>query len=256
MSGKQGHLGMVGYDSFSATSGNERKSMALTVFVLASIVTLALPSDAKNCLLPDTRQRAATAAAYGQEVADEMEKLRPVVQGGVQGETIVFPTEETRIAVFDRVLSIAKKSKTSRRMTIAFLRRMLDVESGDSDIRIYAAYLLSELKAVETLDVLVNHLDLRGSLSSLSLTIRPMVNFVVKFGEVAIPYLETGLNDERIVIREEASTALGLIGGERARGMLQNALNKESDKNVLVRIKGALTEIANEQNRKRTRLQH
>lgn len=56
----------------------------------------------------------------------------------------------------------------------------------------------------------------------------------------AVPWLEKGLNDSAWLVRAHAAWALGRLGGERARGLLQRALNHEREQAVLEEVKEAL----------------
>jgi HEAT repeat protein len=95
----------------------------------------------------------------------------------------------------------------------------------------------------EALDTLVRHLDTIGSFSSLSLTVNPMVDAIVRYGEVAVPHLETGLSNDTIRIREQACVALGVIGGEKVENVLMRALNGQTDRGVRDCVAGALRQI-------------
>jgi HEAT repeat protein len=112
---------------------------------------------------------------------------------------------------------------------------------------------LSELRAVEALDLIVGHLDHKGLFSSFSLNMRPMVDAVVGFGEAAVPYLEKALSGDRILVRKEACVALANIGGARAQKVLEKALQNESDEAVIKSIRGGLSEIAIRRQQRRSR---
>ena len=119
-----------------------------------------------------------------------------------------------------------------------------NVQSDPSDTRFYIAHLLSQLKAVETLDLIVRELDQKGLLPSmLSLNTAPMVDAIVGFGEAAVPYLEKALAVERLSLKQKACIALGEIGGAKAKRCLERALQRESDQDVIWFIKDGLQEI-------------
>ena len=228
------------YDCFERAS---MKTFLLALFLMASVQP-GIQASASLC-----NQKGRTAAHPSQEVAELLAKLRPVVQG----ESITLATEQTRKDVFNKILSISRASDRSRRRSIATLANTFNDDRTSADTRIFIARLLSELKAVETLELLVGHLDLRGTYASLSLTIRPMVDVVVRFGPIALPYLENALSSDNISLRQEACVALGLIGGEQAKRVLQGAAKKESNEDVMEYIKGGLSEIAIRERQKRGR---
>ena len=78
-----------------------------------------------------------------------------------------------------------------------------------------------------------------------------MVNIVIAFGEPALPYLEEALQDNRSKVREEACVALGYIGGETAKTILQKNLEMESNERIITSLKGALQEIAIQENQRK-----
>ena len=179
------------------------------------------------------------------EVYVLIRRLSPAEQNGI----VHFPTKEVRTDVYQRILSMARKSSNGRKTVIrALISTLQDVEHA-SDTRIYAADLLGKLRAVEGVDAMVANLDLKGSFSSLSLNSRPMVSAVVQIGERAISRLEQALHENGQAIRAEASVALGFIGGKRAKRALDGALQIETDEKVRAYLRGALSEIALRSNR-------
>lgn len=56
----------------------------------------------------------------------------------------------------------------------------------------------------------------------------------------AVPLLEKGLNDASWLVRAHAAWALGRLGGEQARGLLERALVYEAEEAVLEEVKEAL----------------
>lgn len=179
------------------------------------------------------------------EVYVLIRRLSPTEQNGV----VHFPTKEVRTDVYQKILSMARKSPKSRKTVIRALVSTLEDADHPSDARIYAADLLGKLRAIEGVDAMVANLDLKGSFSSLSLNSRPMVSAVVQIGEGAISRLEQALYANEQAIRAEASVALGFIGGKRAKRALERALLNETDGEVIAYLKGALSEIAIRSNR-------
>jgi len=175
----------------------------------------------------------------GQEVTRLLERLNT----RVEGDTIILPTDEERKNVTKNILSIARQSSQSRQIVIESLMEAFKHEHASSDTRIYIAYLFSEIRAVEALDLIAQYLDIKGSFSSLSLSIMPMVDAIVRYGELAVPYLEKALSNGNILIREQACVALGFIGGDDAERVLQRTLIEQPDSAVIEYALGALREI-------------
>ena len=195
-------------------------------------------------------KRLVSPASQRQEITILLEKLSPKIKNG----TIIMPANEEQKRITTKILSISRQSKQARQVVIDSLVEVFDRQSVISDIRIYIAYLLSEIKAVEALDTLVQHLDTTGSFSSLSLTINPMVDAIVRYGDVAVPHLEKGLANGTIKVREQACAALGFIGGEKAENVLRRALNGQADRDVRECVAGALIQI--ESNRRQNQRGH
>ena len=179
-----------------------------------------------------------TAPDRRQAIVELVGTLRVVTSG----ETWRTPSPETVKVTFRRLIAISRKSRVARRAVIAALVETF--QSDPSDTRFYIAHLLSQLKAVETLDLIVRELDQKGLLPSmLSLNTAPMVDAIVGFGEAAVPYLEKALAVERLSLKQKACIALGEIGGAKAKRCLERALQRESDQDVIWFIKDGLQEI-------------
>ena len=169
-----------------------------------------------------------------------LRQLKPTVDGGVYR----LPNLEERQRVFKRIVSIAQVSRRMRRLVIGLLIDDLRDQQQSAEMRIDAAYLLSRLRAQESLNDLVVNLDLQGSYAAVSLlTKTPMVWIVVRMGQASVPHLARALNDDRVSIRQHAATALGFISGPKARKILEEAMTKERDPSVTAYIQGGLAEI-------------
>lgn len=93
--------------------------------------------------------------------------------------------------------------------------------------------ILGELKAVDALDLLIDHLDLNDGEFSASMTHQPAVLGVKEMGVLAIPKLTLALrNNSNRNIRLAAALCLNVIGGRSAMQSLKRALNSESDQCV------------------------
>jgi HEAT repeat protein len=152
------------------------------------------------------------------------------------------------------ILLISSKSESSRQCAI---QRMLDIASlptTRSDkarilfLTIPASYsewvaaidILGEMRATEALDTLINCLDCNDGKSTLGIGLFPAALSLVKFGDQAIPKLEEALRQKPPGIRLIAVRTLPVIGGEKARQILSDALKTETDQSVADTIKNML----------------
>jgi HEAT repeat protein len=93
--------------------------------------------------------------------------------------------------------------------------------------------VLGELKAVETLDLLIDNLNLSDGLFSASMVHQPVVLAVEKMGVLAVPKLATALKSHsNRDIRLAAALCLLDIGGSEALDALKSALSSETDQCV------------------------
>jgi len=208
-----------------------------TFFLVVALVVVQLGSvDTFLAILLDRSNRHSD---YRQEVAEWVKRLYPTERAGVT----YLPESEAREEAFSKLLSIAKRSTKARQYLIQALISVVQDQKAFPETRIDAAWLLGKLRSLESLNILVKYLDLKGIAGSISLTFHPMVSIIVEMGEIAIPYLEKAMNDEKISIREEASLALGEIGGEKAKKVLERALSTETEESVKEAIKWNLNEI-------------
>jgi hypothetical protein len=104
-----------------------------------------------------------------------------------------------------------------------------------SDRRSYLLWLngsaiLGDLKAVEALDLLIDHLDLADGSFSASMIHQPAVLGVKAMGVLAVPKLGIALRQHASRnVRLAAALCLADIGGEEAVSVLTQALGTESD---------------------------
>lgn len=163
-----------------------------------------------------------------------------------------FPGPEIQTFIHDEMLIMAFESDESRRIVVQALVDELNDDQAFSEARLFAAAVLGELNATEALDALVQNIDLRGILTSISINLHPVLNIVVDMGHDAVPHLERALHHHhRTTVREEAAAALGSIGGPDATLALRQALTTESNDGVRAVIRGALSRIALERRRHR-----
>ena len=93
--------------------------------------------------------------------------------------------------------------------------------------------ILGDLKAVEALDLLIDHLNLNDGLYSSSMCHQPAVGGVEAMGDVAIPKLTAALQrSPNRDIRLAAALCLGHIGSSDAIGALKQSLDAQTDQCV------------------------
>lgn len=138
----------------------------------------------------------------------------------------------------ETLLRYSETSPACRSEIIALLIQAMDKPNLDfmSDkstyfLWVYGSHVLGSLKAVEALDLLIDHLDENDGFFSASLSHEPAVLGVMKMGEVAVPKLDLVLrhdpNPER---RLAAALCLSHIGGSQAIKSLEwAAANPKSD---------------------------
>jgi hypothetical protein len=93
--------------------------------------------------------------------------------------------------------------------------------------------LLGDLKAVEAIDLLIDHLDLNDGSFSSSMVHQPAILGVTGMGVVAVPKLGIALQQSpNRNVRLAAAFCLVDIGGQKAMDALKQALRSESDQCV------------------------
>jgi len=159
----------------------------------------------------------------------------------------------TAVQAKSLLLQYAKESPTCRSEIIAALIKAMDKPRLNlvTDRRSYILWsngsaMLGELKAVEALDLLIEHLDLNDGEFGASLAHQPAVLGVRLMGNLALSKLIFALqyNSNRN-IRLAAVLCLDAIREEEAMNAMKHALNSESDSCVrrLIQISIELSEI-------------
>jgi len=92
--------------------------------------------------------------------------------------------------------------------------------------------ILGETQATEALDTLIDCLDCNDGKSTLGIGLFPAARSLVKFGDQALPKLEEALRQKPFGIRLIAVRTLKVIGGEKARQILSEALKAATDEYV------------------------
>jgi len=95
------------------------------------------------------------------------------------------------------------------------------------------AAILGDLKAVESLDLLIEHLDLNDGFFSASMVHQPAILGIERMGKLAVPKLRGALKHHpKREIRLATALCLADIGGTEAQAALKDALNTETDECV------------------------
>lgn len=101
--------------------------------------------------------------------------------------------------------------------------------------------ILADLKATEALDLLVKHLDLSSGMWSSTMSHRPTLLAVMRFGPPAVPALENVLRQSPVRnTRLDAVYCLAAIGGLEARHVLERAVDTDFDPCVNRSIRASL----------------
>jgi HEAT repeat protein len=137
-----------------------------------------------------------------------------------------------------KLIDEANESRECRDGVINELMRALkeaDLQNDQSAFLLWArgSGILGELKAVESLDLLIDHLNLNDGLFSASMIHQPVVPAVEKMGWVAVPKLGFALKHHpNREIRLAAALCLADIDGSEVQAALKEALNTETDQCV------------------------
>ena len=215
----------------------------IIMFLLAIIGCVLLP---KGWPLMNLQMRSVSAQS-GSDIPQLIGQLNPKIVDGV----IKGPRGEVQTQVKQKLLILAQESPELRDKVIHALIDVLEDLSrhkkftGYSAVWFCASDLLGELAAVEALDILVRHLDYNPGHTTLSLSMWPTVRAVIKIGEPAIPKLEEALfkAESSFTYRSNAAKALGMIGGNRAKEILERASSTETNEYVLREIANSLSYI-------------
>lgn len=98
---------------------------------------------------------------------------------------------------------------------------------------LHGSMLLGDLKAVEAMDLLIDHLDLNDGSFSSSMVHQPAILGVTGMGVIAVPKLGIALQQSaNRNLRLAAAFCLASIGGQEAMDTLKQALSSESDQCV------------------------
>lgn len=147
-----------------------------------------------------------------------------------------------------QLLNISASSHQCRAQVVSVLMKAMDKPNLNfrEDFESYrlwrnGAEILGELKATESLDLLISNLNLTGRDFSTSMKHQPALLAVIMIGPPAIPKLQFVLqHNSNTGMRYSAVFCLAAIGGTPAVQSLQEAREKERDKCVLKFINTSL----------------
>jgi HEAT repeat protein len=136
-----------------------------------------------------------------------------------------------------RLLSTAESSPQCRTTVIQELVRAMNkphanLQTDRASFLLWSkgSAILGKLKAVEALDILIEHSNLSDGLFSASMSHQPAIAGIIAMGNAAVPKLADALKlNPRREIRLNAALCLSEIGGQEATDALRQALPNESD---------------------------
>jgi hypothetical protein len=91
------------------------------------------------------------------------------------------------------------------------------------------AMLLGDLKAKQSLDLLISHITMSDGEWSITMVHQPALDGIIRMGKLAIPKLRAKLTDSDTQVRHASVYCLAWIGGPSVRSAFQQALPHESD---------------------------
>ena len=133
----------------------------------------------------------------------------------------------------------AKRSSGCRRQVVAAVmgamgKPNLDISRDETFANLWreGAILLGDLKATQSLDLLLSHIKMTDGGFTLTMTHQPALEGIIRMGTLAIPKLTRLLQNKDWQIRHYAVYCLFWIDGTSARRALERALPMETDRCV------------------------
>lgn len=146
--------------------------------------------------------------------------------------------DESQVAQEFLRQSSKHSSPCKQRIVAAVMRAMdkpdLDISRDQASANLWreGAILLGDLKATQSLDLLLAHIKMTDGEWSSTMSHQPALEGIIRMGRVAIPKLESMLRNQDWQTRHYAVYCLASIGGISARRALQKQLLKESNQCV------------------------
>ena len=221
--------GALGFALTNATSGWVRKLILRNgLLFLGSLVFSTFLFAA--CELSTGRSDTPLTAGHSASCDPEMDLSNLIKRLAVEDRT---QGQQTRTLLLQQ----SKRSLACRSEIIRLLAQEMKIRNQDFiadrasyNLWFHGSVLLGDLKAVEALDLLIEHLDWNDGSFSASLAHQPAVLGIEQMGVVAVPKLSVALqHHERRNVRLAAALCLLDIGGPEAMKALSQALRSESD---------------------------
>jgi len=143
--------------------------------------------------------------------------------------------DEAQLAQHTLRESSRVSSECRQRVVTAVMKAMdkpnVDIIRDQAEANLWreGARLLGDLKATESLDLLLSHITMTDGRWSSTMTHQPALEGIIRMGPLAIPKLERLLRNDDWQTRHYTAYCLASIGGLLGRKALQNALPAESD---------------------------
>ena len=126
--------------------------------------------------------------------------------------------------------SLACRQQVTAAVIKAMDKPNLDISRDQASYYLWTegAVLLGDLKAVESLDLLLSHIKMSDGSWSSTMTHQPALAGIIRMGPVAIPKLKNLLRNDDWQTRHYAVFCLANIGGFSARRAIETAVAMES----------------------------
>ena len=129
----------------------------------------------------------------------------------------------------------ARRSSTCRKQIIAAVMKAMDKpgldisrDQASADLWREGAVLLGDLKATQSLDLLLSHISMTDGEWSSTMVHQPALEGIIRMGPVAIPKLEKLLRNKDWQTRHDAVFCITHIGGPSALRAIKTAVSNES----------------------------
>jgi hypothetical protein len=129
----------------------------------------------------------------------------------------------------------SKRSSACRQQIVAAVMNAMDKpdldiqrKQADADLWREGAILLGDLKATQSLDLLLSHIKMMDGSWSSTMTHQPALEGIIRMGPLAIPKLQKLLRNQDWETRHYTVFCLANIGGRSARRVIETAVPTES----------------------------
>jgi hypothetical protein len=202
--------------------------------VLAMILLITIHNRAITNNVQPTHPAARSNTIYKDKCTKESASIGTALLQLSSGDYNQTHTARNALLNFARQSSICRE-EVVRALIKAMDQPNLDFERQPSNYYLWreGSQLLGELKAIESLDLLIAHLDRTNGLHSGSMVFQPAILGVRRMGQAAIPKLALALQkNPNARIRMAAVYCLTVIGGESAMNALKQAQAGETNQCV------------------------